>query len=50
MSLSTQNKINWDGLNEYGEKIGKGVYIYRLKVKENDGSVADKYEKLVILN
>lgn len=42
--------INWDGKDEYGDKIGRGVYIYRVKVKTQDGAVAEKFEKLVILN
>ncbi|MDF1672224.1 MAG: type IX secretion system sortase PorU [Vicingaceae bacterium] len=41
--------ITWDGLDEYGDKIGRGVYIYRLKVRAENYSVAEKYEKLVIL-
>lgn len=42
--------INWNGLDDYGDKIGKGVYVYRVKVKSPiDNSSADKYEKLVIL-
>ena len=42
--------IKWDGLDDYGDKIGKGVYIYRLKVRSQlDNSQADEYEKLVIL-
>lgn len=42
--------IEWDGRDDFGDKIGKGVYIYRIKVKTSEGSVAEKYEKLVILN
>jgi hypothetical protein len=42
--------IEWDGRDDYGDKIGKGVYIYKLQVKAEDGSTAEKYEKLVILN
>lgn len=42
--------INWDGKDEYGDKIGRGVYIYRVKVKSQEGAVAEKFEKLVILN
>lgn len=42
--------IEWDGHDDYGDKIGKGVYIYRLKVKTSSGATAEKYEKLVILN
>ncbi|MEO6901742.1 MAG: type IX secretion system sortase PorU [Bacteroidia bacterium] len=41
--------IEWNGTDEYGEKIGKGVYIYRIKVKTAKGLTAEKYEKLVIL-
>lgn len=42
--------IKWNGLDDYGDKIGKGVYIYRLKVRSQlDNSQADEYEKLVIL-
>lgn len=44
------NQITWDGLDDYGDKIGKGVYVYRVKVRSQlDNSSADKYEKLVIL-
>jgi len=42
--------ITWDGLDEYGDKIGRGVYVYLLKVRAANYSVAEKYEKLVILN
>jgi len=41
--------IPWDGLDEYGDKIGRGVYVYRLKVRAPNGNVVDKFEKLVIL-
>tara|TARA_R110002049_G_scaffold120471_6_gene274897 strand:+ start:1485 stop:5300 length:3816 start_codon:yes stop_codon:yes gene_type:complete len=42
-------QIAWDGLDDFGDKIGRGVYVYRLKVRSRNGSVAEKYEKLVIL-
>ena len=41
--------MQWDGLDDYGDKIGRGVYVYRLRVKTIDGQYADKFEKLVIL-
>ena len=41
--------ITWDGLDEYGDKLARGVYVYRLKVRAENLSMADKYEKLVIL-
>ena len=41
--------ITWDGLDEYGDRLAKGVYVYRLKVRAENLSMTDKYEKLVIL-
>lgn len=41
--------IPWDGLDDYGDKIGKGVYIYKLTVKSPNGNQQNKFEKLVIL-
>lgn len=42
--------IHWDGLDDYGQKIGRGVYLYNLKVKTPDGQKAEQIERLVILN
>jgi hypothetical protein len=39
----------WDGLDDEGDKIGRGVYIYRLSITTPTGEKADKFEKLVIL-
>ncbi|MFO7924831.1 MAG: type IX secretion system sortase PorU [Bacteroidales bacterium] len=41
--------VPWDGLDDYGDKIGRGVYIYRLRIRTENGQTAEKYEKLVIL-
>lgn len=41
--------IPWDGLDDYGDKIGKGVYMYRLRVRNQNNEIAEKIEKLVIL-
>jgi len=42
--------ITWNGLDDFGSKIGKGVYVYKLKVKSlNSSAKAEKIEKLVIL-
>ena len=40
--------IDWDGTDDYGDKIGRGVYVYRLRVQA-DGKTAEQFEKLVIL-
>ncbi|HNS11938.1 MAG TPA: type IX secretion system sortase PorU [Bacteroidia bacterium] len=41
--------LEWNGLDDFGDKIGKGVYVYKLRVKTHTGEYADKFEKLVIL-
>ncbi|MCF6182013.1 type IX secretion system sortase PorU [Lutibacter sp.] len=42
--------ISWNGLDDFGSKIGKGVYVYKLKVSSlNSNTTAQKIEKLVIL-
>ena len=41
--------IDWDGRDDFGDKIGKGTYIYRLKVRTSDGKTAEKIEKVVLL-
>jgi len=42
--------ISWNGLDDFGNKIGKGVYIYKLKVKSTISNLtSEKFEKLVIL-
>lgn len=42
-------EITWDGLDDFGQKIGKGVYVFKLQVKTQDNLKAEKFEKLVIL-
>ena len=44
------SEVGWDGRDEYGNKPGRGVYIYRLRVRTFDGKTADKWERLVLLN
>ncbi len=42
--------ITWNGLDDFGDKIGKGVYVYKIKVKSViSGKKGEKIEKLVIL-
>lgn len=42
--------ITWDGKDDFGNKIGKGVYVYKLTVKSNiTNTKTEKFEKLVIL-
>jgi len=47
---SLSRDIVWDGRDDFGEKIGKGVYVYKLKVHSNMlNKTVEKIEKLVIL-
>lgn len=41
--------IPWDGLDDFGDQLAKGVYVYRMRVRNPDGEIAEKLEKLVIL-
>ena len=41
--------VEWNGRDEYGDKIGKGVYLYKLIVTDPANKRAEKMEKLVIL-
>jgi hypothetical protein len=41
--------INWNGRDEFGDKLARGVYIYRLSIETEQGKKAEKIEKLVIL-
>jgi hypothetical protein len=42
--------LKWNGLDDFGNRLGKGVYIYKLRVKSTiSNQYAEKYEKLVIL-
>ena len=42
--------ITWNGLDDFGQKIGKGVYVYKITVKSTlTNQQTEKFEKLVIL-
>lgn len=43
-------EITWDGRDDFGDRIGKGVYVYKLTVRSTlTNKKAEKFEKLVIL-
>ncbi|OEK07899.1 peptidase C25 [Flavivirga aquatica] len=47
---SLSRDIIWDGRDDFGDRIGKGVYIYKLKAHSNLlNKTVEKIEKLVIL-
>ncbi|MCB0471481.1 MAG: T9SS type A sorting domain-containing protein, partial [Flavobacteriaceae bacterium] len=49
-SENLSREITWNGLDDFGNKIGKGVYVYKLSVRSIlTNTKAEKFEKLVIL-
>lgn len=47
---SLSRDIVWDGRDDFGDKIGKGTYVYKLTVRSNLlNKKVEKIEKLVIL-
>lgn len=43
------NHMHWDGTDQHGSKIMKGMYIYRLQLTNEDGIQRSKTSKLVYL-
>jgi hypothetical protein len=41
--------LRWNGLDDYGDKIGRGVYVYKIHVRDQQGNTADQFQKLVVL-
>lgn len=39
----------WNGRDDFGDPIGKGLYVYVVTIRDSKGDVASQYEKLVIL-
>lgn len=41
--------ISWDGRDEYEGKLGRGVYIYRLRVTSSEGQSVEQLGKMYML-
>lgn len=41
--------LEWDGRDDFGDRIGRGAYVYSVTIRTPDGKADTKYEKLVIL-
>ena len=41
--------VAWDGTDDYGEQLSRGVYLYNLSVKNEQGLSADKTEAMFLL-
>lgn len=44
-----KDELVWNGLDDYGDKIGRGVYVYTVTIRDSKGETASQYEKLVLL-
>lgn len=43
-------ELEWDGRDDFGDNLGRGVYLYRLRVTDPEGNRKEIYEKLVKLD
>lgn len=42
-------ELEWNGIDEFGDKVARGVYLYKLTIRAPGGLKKEKIEKLVIL-
>lgn len=51
-ALRQDDCISWDGRDDYGDQLARGVYLYKVKVRTQGGTELNgesEFEKLVIL-
>lgn len=41
--------IAWDGRDDFGDQLAKGVYVYRVTVRNPDGDTAQEMQKMYLL-
>lgn len=42
-------QLTWDGTGDHGQKLAKGVYIYKLRIKNSDGHYEEQSSKVVLM-
>ena len=42
-------EMEWDGCDERGNRLSRGVYIYQLNIRSSEGKLTQKVQKLIIL-
>ena len=45
----TSRDIHWDGRDDFGQRLAKGVYFYQIILRTADGKQVSRWEKLVKL-
>jgi len=48
-SVYRVKNLTWDGLDSYGNRIGRGTYIYRVTIFDGDEKITSDFQKLVLL-
>jgi flagellar hook assembly protein FlgD len=44
------NHIEWDGLDDFGDRIGRGAYVYKVTLRiPRTGERVTEFQKLVVL-
>lgn len=43
------SELEWDGRDDFGNKLGKGVYLFELQVRTSGGQTATSMNKMVLL-
>ena len=41
--------VNWDGRDDFGEQLARGVYVYNLSITNEEGKTADKTQTMFLL-
>ncbi len=41
--------VVWDSRNESGNRVGNGVYFYKLKADKNNGNSFERIKKVLII-
>ena len=48
--IGYRNVLDWDGRDEFGNELARGVYIYKIKIRAaNNAEAESQFEKLVII-
>lgn len=42
-------EVDWDGKQESGASMGRGIYVFQLLIKGSEGQLSKKMQKLIIL-